>query len=241
MRIMESVALTFLATFVFAFPPGQKAAVKPETESAEILERPLRHEIAGRSAPDVFQQLAVQESIPAGVVKARHHRIHGQEPAIEIPAGLTVRRALNELVRTDPTYMWSLSHGVLNLTPRGDRFPLLDFSVARFDSGRATTISDACTRAFQLPDVRKQIQELHLDQEPISFGPSLLAKDSTASRSAQKVIAVRVANTSLRNILNAVVSSAGRGVWVYEEHDRQTHHTYRLDFIDPGAPSDEPL
>jgi hypothetical protein len=216
-------------------PPWACPQITPtqviQTDDA-ILEHTVRgFDIASGSAPEVFRELALDASIPAGVVKARQAG-HETRFRFAMPSGTTIRDALNYIVSIDRRYSWSLSKGVLNLTPAKDKFPLLEVSVTRFDSGDATTVSDACTRVFQLAEVQTTVRSLGIEEDFIELGPTLFAKDRSAPQQPPKKISVQLVNTPVRGILNAIVSSAGKALWTYEEYDSQGRHFYKIGFTE---------
>lgn len=202
-----------------------------QTDDA-ILEHTIRgFDIASGSAPEVFGELARDASIPAGIIKARQPERETRF-RFAMPSGTSIRDALNYIVSIDRRYSWSLSRGVLNLTPATDKFPLLEVSVTRFDSGDATTVSDAGNRVFQLIEVQTTMRSLGIAEEFTQIGPTLFAKDRSAPQQPRKKISVQLANTPVRGILNAIVSSAGNALWTYEEYDSQGKHFYRISFTE---------
>lgn len=214
-------------------PLGAHPQITPprviQTDDA-ILERTISgFDVASGSAPEVFEQLALDASIPAGVIMARQP---GRETRFRfaMPSGASIRDALNYIVSIDRRYSWSLSKGVLNLAPTSDKFPLLEVSVTRFDSGDATTVSDAGNRVFQLTEVQTMIRSLGIAADFAQLGPTLFAKDRSAPQQPRKKISVQLVSTPVRDILNAIVSSAGYALWTYEEYDSHGKKFYRISF-----------
>jgi len=155
-----------------------------EVSPSLVLERVAR----SRNAPIGFE-VTPQESYKINVI---------------IKQG-TVKNVLDQIVQADPRYEWTEADGVINVSPRVNKSPILETIVQQFSVEQVKRV-DAISAIFELPEVRAA----EMDVKRRDFG-SLPAKPYYSAPQ----FSLKLRNVTVRTILNEIMKAGGDNYWVF--------------------------
>jgi hypothetical protein len=117
----------------------------------------------------------------------------------------TVRDVLDQIVQADSRYEWTEADGVINVSPRVNRSPILETVVRRFSVGQVNRV-DAISAIFELPEVKVA----QMDVKRRDFG-SLPVKPYNSVPQ----FSLTLRNVTVRTILNEIMKAGGDNYWVF--------------------------
>jgi|SRR6185503_7178758 len=117
----------------------------------------------------------------------------------------TVRNVLDQIVQADSRYEWTEADGVINVSPRVNRSPMLETVVRRFSVAQVNR-DDAISAIFELPEVKVA----QMDVKRRDFG-SLPAKPYNSVPQ----VSLKLSNVTVRTILNEIMKASGDNYWVF--------------------------
>jgi hypothetical protein len=160
--------------------------------------------------------------LPGGIVRGPDldNKIEG-----ESASQMTIEGLLNNIVSITTGYRWVIDDGVINLIPAFNEPAMLNFIVTEFDADDLVSLDDARNRLLELPALQKRSAELHLNT-----GLEIRVGGVRPPGSPRDSFSVHCRNKTLRETLNIMVRSQGRGVWEYRETHWDKHHGFSITF-----------
>ena len=130
----------------------------------------------------------------------------------ESASQMTIEGLLNNIISITPGYRWVIDDGVVNLILAFNEPAILNFIVTEFDADDLISLDDARNRLLEMPALQKHSAELYLNT-----GLEIRVGGVRPPGSPRDSFSVHCRNKTLRETLNIMVRSQGRGVWEYRE------------------------
>ena len=143
----------------------------------------------------------------------------------ESASQMTIEGLLNNIISITPGYRWVIDDGVVNLIPAFNEPTILNFIVTEFDADDLISLDDARNRLLEMPALQKRSAELYLNT-----GLEIRVGGVRPPGSPRDSFSVHCRNKTLRETLNIMVRSQGRGVWEYRETHWDKHHGFSITF-----------
>lgn len=137
------------------------------------------------------------------------------------PTGFTLREGLDSIVAAEPIYAWEIEDGVINLVPTSGAADLLNTKIRKLDI-TATSPDDAIFKLKEQEEIKERARELGLDK-----GLHVIVGAVSKKYANQKSFSAR--DITLRQALNLIVRTQGRGVWSYRETSFNGENGFDID------------
>lgn len=208
--------------FVLAQEPTTPARLEPE-------QTPLRLMVSIDlgSLREVFGRVTESAHIAGGIVITSGCGEPVRKPFYE-PGGISLAAALDRLTTTYPEYDWTAQDGAVNLLPKRAGLGVLNLRISEFEWDTGAHVRANVGRVFG-PSVRRVLAEsgvvagLH-SESVLQNAPPVVNGVPELPRGRK----LKIENVTVLSALNAVVSSYGQAVWVYEEQTCDGRKTYWL-------------
>jgi hypothetical protein len=211
--------LICLVTVAVAFDSHFSGDVKPQ----EALKHIVGNIGSGKADVESVLILALHNArLPGGIVRGPDLDNEIERESI---SQMTIEGLLNNIVSITHVYRWVVDDGVINLVPALNEPAMLSFIVTQFDADNLVSLDDALNRLLEMPDLQKRSAELHLNT-----GLEILVGPVRPPGSPRDSFSVHCRNKTLRETLNIMVRSQGRGVWEYRETHWDKHHGFSIRF-----------
>ncbi len=159
-----------------------------------------------------LDNLAIEHRVPIGFEQAIDSRDNINRE-IRLQRG-TLKNILDSLVAQEPRYKWELREGVINITPKTSRDPILEeflnTRVAQFVPPAGTTdkfkLRDA---VLALPEVQQLLKAKAVTVKPYSY-PYRRSIYSTDA------VDLAISNTDVRSVLNLMAKETEHKIWSLE-------------------------
>jgi len=173
------------------------------------------------SMSSILESLSSQFHIPIGF-----EAYPGDQPAsirVKVESG-TVYDVLDEIIRSDPRYIWVKSDGMVDVIPseKDVRNPILDMIVTNFQVSRIDKyrVSELVT---ELPEIKVRIEELGLYRHELKSYPSDLPEADPI------LFSLQLQQAPLRVILNEITKASSSKIWAFAEYDdRNKYFSIRI-------------
>jgi hypothetical protein len=218
------VALILMGCF-FSITLGQSSKGDSSSLSKDVMDRP----VSAKSFKDLTTANAFREALSAAGVPGGIVKVSRCDEDLTLQnwgrLGSSLRDVLDAIVKVDDQYRWQLEDGVVNLLPADDQPALLQVRVKHLLVKNATSVYQAYSKLFALPEVKKAIADLKLNDsfERIQGGLS--------GNLNQTQFSVDRKSITLREALNAIVRAQGQAVWSYKEYHCNGAHGLSIEFI----------
>lgn len=207
------------------FSDGTGRPRSPGSQTA-ILNRVVAMGNSSASAPSVFQGAALLAGVPGGT--AFLEGCANQPPLKVRPRGNTFGAVLSSITHGDPSYIWRVRAGVVNLMPSSGVPALLKTRLAGYDSMTATDAASAITLLSSSPQVVGAARKLGLAHD---VSGSALSGVASKFGHRKKPLGVHLINVSLLRALNAIARANRHGVWMYRETHCDSVRQYDITFV----------
>jgi hypothetical protein len=141
------------------------------------------------------------------------------------PLGGSLQEVLNEIVRVDPQYRWTIEAEVVNVLPAEDEPAFLKTHISSFSAKKIASPDAAVSKLLVLPEVQASLRKQGLNEAlKVVATPMAVGQEEVAHK-------VRCQDVTLREALNAIARSFGNAVWAYKEKRCGGKDEFSLDFI----------
>jgi hypothetical protein len=175
-----------------------------------------------------FENALSLAQVPGGLVIVKG--CDNAPGAVVTVSGDTLASVLRSVQRADPSYLWTIEDGVLDLLPKRSIPPLLGVKIRTFDVRGAANPSDAANVLFGLPEFREGVARLGLVQGGVqSFLGSGEGESATPKRE-RSTFHLHVEDVNVLSALNAIVRANDRGVWIYNQRSCHGQSVFNIGF-----------
>ena len=119
----------------------------------------------------------------------------------------TVRDVLDQIVQADSIYEWTETDGVINVSPRLNKSPILE-TVVRSISVEQVNRVDAIWAIFELPEVRTKVAAMEVKRRDFVSLPG-------KPEYSLPQFSLKLRNVTVRTILNEIMKAGGDNYWVF--------------------------
>jgi hypothetical protein len=162
-------------------------------------------------------QFELQDVLPSLVLeriaKSRHVPIgfeailqESKKIDVKVEQG-TIRDVLDAVVQSDPRYQWSEADGIINVSPKQNKSPILETVVRSFSVHKLNRV-DAVTALFALPEVKGIVTQMGLSKSDFGSLPGP-AYDNLPR------LSLSFRNITVRKIMNEILKAEGSDYWVF--------------------------
>jgi hypothetical protein len=221
----RSVRILSLAVFLFVRVGSPQRTVAGAPQGEEVLSRRLPAlRFDGVTVARAFWEVTNDARVPGGIVSIEGHP-EELGANLAMPAGLTLREALDQIVSESPALAWRQDGGVVDLLPPRALPELLNVEIASYDFDDANNGSLAVQELLDEPQVLRRYRMLRLQPEPSSVGLTVYYGPGE-KRPAR--LPVHLRNVTLLEALNALVRARGTDHWLYQEASLESKKTFRI-------------
>jgi hypothetical protein len=147
------------------------------------------------------------------------------------PVGSTLGDVLDAIVVANPQSRWFNDDGVVNLVPSSNEPTLLDAKIANFHGNYGKTQDDMLQKLLAMTEVKEAATRLQLSEGFTEIGLRPLSRPGFEPAEEAKGYALHLHNTTLREVLNALVRAHGSAVWSYQERRCGGPKEFSLTFL----------
>ncbi len=166
-----------------------------------------------------FQGVLSSAKIPGGVVAIPN--CYGEEKFRIEPTDPSLRSTLNAICSASGKYEWKIEDGVINLSPTVWFPDLLEVQIKEFQVENAS-IEFMLGKLEERAEIRERARKLGFDNDQLKL---------IVGGVSRGLFTVSCKNTTVREVLNAIVREQGRAVWLYKEFHCNGKNYYNFDFI----------
>lgn len=200
---------------------------------SEVLERYVGPVAVSRDTlSTAFEATLRAAQVPGGFVSVCECN---PEPTYKYPSlGPKLGDALEAIRRVAPDYDFQVKEGIVDLVPAKGIPDLLQTRISEFDSKATNNLTWAASLLMDLPEVRAAKSKLGYAESPnqIEIGMSGIPGYGKPPVPSNPPFAVQCHHCEVYEILNALQSARGHGVWRYQERHCQGLKTWRIEFSD---------
>jgi hypothetical protein len=176
-----------------------------------------------------FARILSDARMPGGIATITNCN---PEPTHVFPSsGASLRSKLNGIVSIDPQYVWRLSAGVVNISPKSGDPALLNLRIREVKLMAAPSLNEAVNQLLAIPAVRNRISELHLTNGPTRTGIGDLQRPQNSGSKDVRHYTLSLTNVTVREVLNAIARAHGNGVWEYQERHCNGVTEFQIQFL----------
>jgi hypothetical protein len=206
-------------------PPPEVSSQVPPALQEDVLRRSATIGDVSLPAFSAFAGAVLASGVPGGVAFVQG--CSDQPLPVVRPQGTTLRGVLDSITSGDPSYVWRMNEGVVNLEPLQGIPALLTSRLENYDSQELAEPGSAMTLLISSPEVTRAATNLGLAH---NVSGSALSGIGPGPRSPKKPLGIRLHNVTLLDALNAVVRANKNGVWTYRETHCGSVHQYDVTF-----------
>jgi hypothetical protein len=211
---------------------GQQTRVEEEPLGKEVLSRRLPAlRLDQVTIARAFWEAINDAQVPGGIVSIRG-RPEEQRATYAIPAGATLREALDLILAESPSLGWQIDDGVVDLFPPRALPEIFKVRIASYDFEDASNESLAIQELVQRPEVQQEARRLGL-QPLLSFDSLTVYYPPGKKRPPQ--VPVHLRNISLLEAVNGLMHARGSGFWRYDEGSSDSERWFRI-ILGAGPP-----
>jgi len=175
----------------------------------------LDQEVRGFELRDVPPSMVLERVAKSRNAPIGFEAIPQESPKINVIVERgTVRNLLDQIVQADSRYEWKEADGVINVSPRLNKSPILETVVASFSVEQVNSLA-AISAIFELPEIRAKVAQMRVKRRDFRSLPG--KTEYSLPRSSLKL-----RNVTVRRILNEIMKAGGDNYWVffrYGDHD----------------------
>jgi hypothetical protein len=168
------------------------------------------------STPDAVSQTLLDAGVPGGITAL--HYCGGFPMRSLKPSSNSVRGILDAVVSTDPSYVWRLDDGAVNVIPRYTKIHFLETRVSRLELKEVKTPDEALNILMQQPEVQRQAKN-ELGLRLVEGFAYAFLTNATVDSQRENTLSMELNNTTVAEALNAIAKAYRNAVWVLVKNE----------------------
>lgn len=141
------------------------------------------------------------------------------------PLGGSLQEVLNEIVKADPQYRWTIDSEVVNVLPTEDEPAFLKTRIRVFTARGVASPDVTLYKLLTLPEIQTSLSKLGLNEAVRAVVIPMPVGQVRVTHT------VRCKDVTLREALNTIARTFGNAVWAYKERRCGGKDEFSLDFI----------
>ena len=196
---------------------------------SEALEKELDHRVTQASHEPVSIRDAFVEMLRGAHLPGGLELVHcgSASPLVQIKPNSSVREVVDEVAAAQHGLSLDVSDQVIDLRNTFDASSVLDVRIADIELPDIRHLQIALLRVLDMPEVRRSLIQFKLESRP-HIGFSELPRPGTVP---PPPVPLALHDVTLREALNVLARSTGKGVWIYDENRCSENGTVQVSFV----------